>query len=134
MHGQKNPVTMMRGLPLTDPLQKRVDLTIAAITVIELVILLEIVAQSAKIVAHHLGHDLLAAATEMIADLFHHVIAGTDVDLLAEAVATVGISTAVGLDLQEIGGAVKIVEARHQDAVNQAGAVRRTGVVSRVDN
>lgn len=114
---------------------KRVDLMSVAIIATELAILLEIVALSAKIVAPYQDRDLPAVVVGTIADLLHATGETQGVDPLpVEVVGIAGTDTVghVPPKIQE--EAARTVKAGHQGAADRAGAVRGTGVVSRVDN
>jgi hypothetical protein len=125
----------MSGPLLPVPMLKKVDLMSVAITAIELAILPEIVALSARIVAPTQDRDLPAVVVGTIADLHHATAETQGVDLLyVEAVVIAGTDTVDHVLLKTQEEAARTVKAGHQGAADRAGAVRRTGVVSRVDN
>lgn len=126
---------MMRELLLTALLQRRVDLTNAAITATELAISQEIVVLSVEIVVLYQDPVLLVVVEETIVDLYLVIVTGgtTGVDLLVEVVGIVVTSIVADLVLQEIGGAEEIAKVHHLDAADRAKVARGIGAVSRVD-
>jgi hypothetical protein len=125
----------MRELLLTALLQRRVDLTNAAITATELAISQEIVVLSVEIVVLYQNPVHLVVVEETIVDLYLVIVTGetTGVDLPVEVAGIVVTGIVADLVLQEIGGAEEIAEAHHLDAADRAEVARGIGAVSRVD-
>jgi len=135
LHGPRRADISMSALLRPGPMPRTADLMSVAITATRLVILQEIAALNAKTVALLQDPGHLAVVTATIADPFPEIVETQDVDLLQEgAVATAVTDTAADLVPQGTEGAVEIVEVHLPEGADQAGAVKGTGVVSRVDN